>query len=631
MPLPSSSIFPPASASYIRFPSRRSVVHSTEGIVSCSQPLAAQCGLGILRAGGNAADAAVAVGKSSATCTPIREENEQFSVNKGGCAAAALNVTEPCSTGIGGDVFLLFWDAKQKKVNAMNGSGRSGAKYDIDKVRGALGLKDGDRGNIPMTSIHAITVPGAPAGWFDTHQNFGSGKVSMSDILAPAIKLAEKGFPVSEITSHSWNLHEKLLREASPNYRELLKRDPSAKDGFRAPHAGEIMKNPDLARTFRTLAEEGREGFYTGRIAEEIIKQIKARGGYMELDDLKHHLDSKSEPVDPISIKFYGQGLRDSPESQGGIELWEHPPNGQGIVALMSMGIIQELEKQGKIPTFKPEDFNTAPYLHAIIESLRIAFSDTNWFVADPNVAEVPVKAMISPQYLAERAKLFDATKASQPMEPGKPHEFVSPALQTSDTVYFAVTDSEGNAASFINSNYEAFGSGIIPEGCGFTLQSRGANFSLDKSHPNRLEPRKRPYHTIIPGMATNISDGSLHSAFGVMGLFMQPQGHVQVLLGQIVGKLNPQQALDAPRVCIGGKMHEGKIMDWTVHVEDGMSQETVDGLIKLGHKVEIMSGIGRSMFGRGQIIRQSVDPVEGTPLWSAGSDMRADGAAYPL
>lgn len=391
------------------------------------------------------------------------------------------------------------------------------------------------------------------------------------------------------------------------------------------------MKNPNLAKTFRTLGEEGSEGFYSGRIAQEIIKAVKDKGGNLELDDLKHHLDTQSEPVEPISLKFSGQGLRDDPESKGGIELWEHPPNGQGIVALMSLGIIQELEKQGKIPTFSPENHNTAPYLHAVIESLRIAFSDARWFVADPNVTEVPIKTLVSSDYLAERAKLFNAAKASDPVDPGNPHKFISPALQTSDTVYFAVSDSEGNAASFINSNYEAFGTGIVPKGCGFTLQARGAGFSLDKNHPNRLEPRKRPYHTIIPGMATNISDGSLHSAFGVMGLFMQPQGHVQTLLGQIVGKLNPQQALDAPRVCIGARMHESDVIDWTVHVEDGMPQATIDGLVSLGHKVEVVTGIKRNMFGRGQIIRHTIDPVDGATVWSAGSDMRGDGAAHPL
>ncbi|KFH42018.1 putative gamma-glutamyltransferase-like protein [Hapsidospora chrysogenum ATCC 11550] len=608
MPLPSASLFPLPSGGFQKFASRRSVVHSTEGIVSCTQPLAAKCGLEVLRAGGNAA------------------------ANRRQTIAAGLNMTEPCSTGIGGDMFILFWDAEKKQVKAMNGSGRSGAKCTLSTIRKNLGIKDDEPGKVPMTSVHAATVPGAPAGWVDTHERFGSSKVTMADILAPAIKLGEQGFPVSEVTAHHWGESERLLRKASPNFAEMLKKDPSARDGCRAPRAGDIMKNPTLAKTFRTLAEEGKAGFYTGRIAEELVNIVKDLGGHLDLDDLKHHLETGSESVDPISIKFTGHGQSPEAGGHGGVELWEHPPNGQGIVALMALGLIQELEKLGKIPTFKPEDFNTAAYLHAIIEALRLGFTDASWFVTDPNVRKVPVQGMISPEYLAERAKLFDPAKASDPMEHGQPQHYVSPALQSSDTVYFAVSDAQGNAASFINSNYAGFGTGIIPKGCGFTLQNRGANFSLDSKHPNCLEPRKRPYHTIIPGMATNIADGSLHSAFGVMGGFMQPQGHVQVLLGQVVCGLNPQQALDAPRVCIGAGMPDvGNVMDWTVNVEEGMPEETIEGLKELGHKVKLVTDVDRAMFGRGQIIRYTVDPVDGAPLWSAGSDPRADGAAYPM
>ncbi|KAK2612258.1 hypothetical protein QQS21_001684 [Conoideocrella luteorostrata] len=601
MPLSSSSIH--RNQDIFKFASRRSVVHSTDGIVACTQPLAAKCGLEVLRAGGNAADAAVAV-------------------------AAGLNMTEPCSTGIGGDMFILFWDASTKQVKAMNGSGRAGSKCTLDAVR--MGLKIPDHqshAEIPKSSAHAVTVPGAPAGWVDTVERFGSGKLDMQRILDPAIALGEKGFPVSEVAAHSWRVSESRIRAASPNFAEMLKNDPNAENGVRAPKAGEIMKNPTLAKTFRTLAEQGKKGFYSGRIAEELVHVVQSLGGLLELEDLKHHLDVGSEPVQPISLKFQGQGSGPN----NGVELWEHPPNGQGIIALMAIGIIQELEKQGKIPVFKPEDFNSAPYLHAIIEALRIGFADGSWFVTDPNVSKVPVEGLISQEYLADRAKLFDPNRAVQVHEHGDP-PFVSPALSSSDTVYFTVTDSHGNAASFINSNYAGFGTSIIPKGCGFTLQNRGSNFSLDVEHPNKIEPRKRPYHTIIPGMVTNLSDGSLHSSFGVMGGFMQPQGHVQVLLGQLVGGLNPQQALDAPRICIGGGLPEsGDGIDWTVNVEEGMPHETIEGLRKLGHKVSVVSGTGRGLFGRGQIIRYVVDPVEGTAIWSAGSDMRADGAAYPL
>ncbi|KAF4984718.1 hypothetical protein FZEAL_159 [Fusarium zealandicum] len=604
MTLPTSSIYESPSADLFKFPSRRSVVHSTQGIVAAPQPLAANCGLEVLRAGGNAADAAVAV-------------------------AAGLNVTEPCSTGIGGDMFILYYDAATKQVKSLNGSGRSGAKCTLETIRKDLKVPDGSVGEIPMMSVHAATVPGAAAGWVDTVERFGSGKLSLSQILDPAVKLAENGFPVSEIASQAWQVSEKSLRDASPNFAEMLKKDTAAKDSVRAPRPGEILKNPTLAKTFRTLATEGKEGFYTGRIAEELVKVVQDLGGRLELDDLKHHLETGTETTQPISVKFRGQGLA-SKDADGGVELWEHPPNGQGIVAIMALGIIEQLEKQGKIPAFSPEDFNSTPYLHAIIEALRLGFTDASWFVTDPNVTKVPTEGLISEKYLAERAKVFDPAKAHDALQPGNP-PFVSPALQSSDTVYFTVTDSAGNAASFINSNYGGFGTSIIPKGCGFTLQNRGANFSLDAKHPNKLEPRKRPYHTIIPGMTTNLKDGSLHSTFGVMGGFNQPQATVQVLLGQAVFKLNPQQALDAPRICIGAGMpDEGNVLDWTVHVEEGISEEVVEGLRKLGHKVVVLKGWKRAMFGRGQIIRYTVDP-DGTPVWSAGSDGRADGGAYPL
>lgn len=591
-------------------------MHSTKGIVACTQPLAAKCGIDILAAGGNAADAAVAV-------------------------AAGMNLTEPCSTGIGGDMFCLYYDASTGKVSALNGSGRAGGKCTLETIRSSLGLKDGQQGKIPMDSVHAVTVPGAPAGWVDTVERFGSGKLSMEQILAPAIELGEKGFPVSELTSWFWNRSEKLLRAASPNFAEMLKKDPSAPDGVRAPRPGDIMKNPTLAKTFRTLATEGKKGFYTGRIAEELVKVVKDLGGHLEVEDLAHHLEVGSEPVEPISLKFRGQGLKKSlkRDSNGdlkngeskdvGVELWEHPPNGQGIVALMALGIIQELEAQGKIPTFTPEEHNSTLYIHAIVEALRIAFADASWYVTDPNVKKVPSAELISQAYLAERSQLFDPSKASDILSHGDPYK--SPALQSSDTVYFSVSDSQGNAISFINSNYGGFGTCIIPKGCGFTLQNRAANFSLDKDHPNVIQPRKRPYHTIIPGLVTNLSDGSLHSVFGVMGGFMQPQGHVQTLLGQIVGGLNPQQALDAPRVCIGAGMPDaGNVFDRTVYVEEGMPAETVQGLRELGHNVEVVTGMGRSLFGRGQIIRWTLDTIDQIGVWSAGSDMRGDGAAYP-
>ncbi|KAK4168001.1 putative gamma-glutamyltransferase YwrD [Cladorrhinum sp. PSN259] len=611
MPLTTSSVFPPESVKFMKWPSRRSVIHSTKGMVACTQPLAAKCGIDILNAGGNCADAAVAV-------------------------AAGMNITEPCSTGIGGDMFCLYYDAATGSVSALNGSGRSGERCTLETIRKSLGLKDGVHGEIPMSSVQSVTVPGAAAGWVDTVEKFGSGKLTMEQILSPAIELGEKGFPVSEQTAYFWEKSEKSLRKASPNFSEMLKSDPSSPEGVRAPKAGDVIKLPQLAKTFRTLASEGKKGFYTGRIAEELVSVVQSLGGHLTLSDLQHHLDQPTDSPTPLSLKFTGFGSE-------GVELFEHPPNGQGIVALLALGILQQLESSSVIPSFSAADHNTLPYLHAIIESLRIAFADATWFVTDPSSTSTDFSSLLSPSYLAERAKLFSPDKASTTLHHGNPLQS-SPALRSSDTVYFAVSDSSGNAISFINSNYGGFGTGIIPRGCGFTLQNRGANFSLDSKHPNVLAPRKRPYHTIIPGLVKNLADGSLHSVFGVMGGFMQPQGHVQVLLGQLVGKLNPQQALDASRICIGAGMPPdspgggGGVFDMTVYVEEGIEEKVVEGLRGLGHRVEVVKSDGggegnwqgRALFGRGQVIRWTVDEVDGTGVWSGGSDMRGDGGVYP-
>ncbi|KAF2257571.1 gamma-glutamyltranspeptidase [Lojkania enalia] len=593
------NVYPHQAPEFVHFPSRRSVVHSTRGIVSCTQPLAAAAGLEVLRKGGNAADAAVAT-------------------------AAALNVTEPSQTGIGGDMFCLYYDAKNKKVHALNGSGRSGQHVTIEQIRKELNIPDGVVGQIPMSSVHAVTVPGAAAGWVDVHERFGSGKISLEEVLAPAIALAEKGFPVSELSAYLWEDGERVLKKASPNGAEMLKKDASAPGGCRAPKSGEIMKNPTIANTFKLLGKHGRKGFYEGEVAEQIIKVVSDLGGYLTLDDLKHHGETGSESVDAVSLKYTGQGVGEKTEGHG-IELWEHPPNGQGIVALMALGILQELEKQSKISKWSWKDHNKTEHLHAVIEALRIAFADAHWFVADPNISKVPSAELISQPYLAERAKQFDPKKVLSAAIHG------SPAHIHGDTVYFCASDPDGNAISFINSNYGGFGTGIIPKGCGFTLQNRGANFRLTKDHPNALEPRKRPYHTIIPGLVTNAKDQSLHSVYGVMGGFMQPQGHVQVLLNQEVFKLHPQAALDSPRICIGAGMpkEDGSMSDATIFIEEGIDDKVVQELKALGHNVQWLGGYGRSMFGRGQIIRQHFD--EGIMVWSGASDPRGDGAAMPM
>ena len=413
----------------------------------------------------------------------------------------------------------------------------------------------------------------------------------------------------------------------------MLKTDSRAPDGKRAPRPGELFCNRTLANTFRLLAKNGKAGFYEGPVAEALIQVVQELGGHLTLEDLKHHSQTGTEETKPISLIFSGQNIgavqgkgfdgQPSYASSKGVEVWEHPPNGQGIVALMALGILEELEKSGRIRKFAEEEHNCTEYLHAVIEALRIAFADATWFVTDANHVEVPTERMLSKPYLAERAKIFDPNRASDPPVHG------SPAHNHSDTVYFAITDRDGNGCSFINSNYAGFGTGIIPKGCGFTLQNRGANFSLEEGHPNVFAPRKRPYHTIIPSMITNADDGSLHSVYGVMGGFMQPQGHVQVLLNMLAFKYNPQTALDAPRFCIGAGMpDEGRLMD-TIFLEDGIDEKTEKGLRALGHNVEIIRGFERKRFGRGQVIRCHME--DGRHIFSAGSDPRGDGAALPV
>ena len=391
----------------------------------------------------------------------------------------------------------------------------------------------------------------------------------------------------------------------------MLKTDSKAPGGKRAPRPGELFYNPTLANTFRLLAKNGKAGFYQGPVAEALVEVVQDLGGHLTLEDMKYHLQTGTEETEPISLIFKGQGIgavqskgldgQPSPTaSSQGVEVWEHPPNGK----------------------FAEIEHNCTEYLHALIEALRIAFADAAWYVTDPNFAKVPSKEMISKPYLAERAKLFDPKKVSEHNTHG------SPAHNHSDTVYVATTDRHGNGCSFINSNFGGFGTCIIPKGCGFTLQNRGAGFSLEDGHPNVFAPRKRPYHTIIPSIITNADDGSLHSVYGVMGGFMQPQGHVQVWMNMLAFKNGPQAALDAPRFCIGAGMpDEGNLLD-TVFLEDGISEEVKEGLTALGHNVEMVRGYERGKFGRGQVIRCHME--DGRHVFSAGSDPRGDGAASP-
>lgn len=541
------------------FDSYRSPVLAAHGMVASSQPLATQAGLSILMQGGNAADAAVAT-------------------------AAALNVTEPTSTGIGGDMFALYYDARTQAVTALNGSGRAPAALTIDRIRHDFASYTNEIDStfeIP-DSIHPhnITIPGACAGWFDLIARHGS--LPMDAILAPAIRLAEEGFPVAPLTSHFWELGaETRLKPGNRGLDMLI-------DG-RSPKAGERFRNPNLAHTFRTIAQGGKAAYYQGEIAQKIVAAVQKFGGVLTLADLAAHTSTWDEP---LSTTYRG------------FRVWECPPNGQGLAALLALNILEGFDLAALDP-LSPER------LHLVIESLRLAFTDTNWYVADPAFNPAPLSGLLSKEYAAQRRALINPAHAVTDIQRGSP-------VAGTDTVYFCVVDGQGNACSFIISNYAGFGTGIMPQGCGFTLQNRGNNFSLDPNHPNALAPNKRPYHTIIPGMITR-PDGSLYGPFGVMGGFMQPQGHAQVVIGMLDDGLDPQAALNRLRLCLEPATAQG-----TIALEEGLPAATQAKLAAMGHPVQTVGGYDRALFGRGQIIRRDPTGV----LW-AGSDPRADGCAF--
>jgi gamma-glutamyltranspeptidase/glutathione hydrolase len=525
-------------------------------MVASSQPLASQAGLSILMKGGNAADAAVAT-------------------------AAALNVTEPASTGLGGDCFSLFYDAKTKKISALNGSGRAPAKLSIELLRQQHLVSEAKSVIADLYHAHNITVPGACGGWcamVDKH-----GTMKMADVLAPALELAENGFPVAPLTAHGWGgLVARRLATTLGGSEFLI-------DG-RAPKAGEVFRNPGLARSFREIAKGGADAYYKGEIAKAIAETVQKAGGVMTGDDLAAHETTWHEPI--------GVDYR-------GVRVWECPPNGQGIACLLALNILEGFD----VASIRAE---SAQRLHLLIEAMRVAFADTSWYVADPKFSKVPVKELLSKDYAAQRRKIINPDKATLDTNHGSP-------VAGTDTVYFCVVDGQGNACSFINSNYQSFGTGIVPSGWGFALQNRGNCFSTDPNHPNAVAPRKRPYHTIIPGMMTR-ADGSLYAPFGVMGGYMQPQGHMQVAVAMLDDGLEPQEALNRLRFQIEPAAASGLL-----NLEEGIGEEVVAKLREMGHPIKaVVSGYNRATFGRGQIIRR--DPQSGV-LW-AGSDPRADGCA---
>jgi gamma-glutamyltranspeptidase/glutathione hydrolase len=536
------------------FQSRRSPVYGRRGMVAASQPLAVAAGIKILDQGGNAADAAVAT-------------------------AAALNVTEPGSTGLGGDCFALFFDTQTRQVSALNGSGRAPRSLSLEKLR-----REGFQDTLPPHHPYNITVPGACAGWCDLIERFG--RLPMEKILAPAILLAQEGFPVELVTSYGWQEAANNVLQQSLNGCEMTI------DG-RGPVAGEIFRNPGLAKTLQIIAAGGKKAFYEGGPGEAISAVVKDAGGCLELEDLAVHFSTWENP---ISTTYRG------------IRIWECPPNGQGITALLALNILEGFDLAA-IPRLSSQR------LHLEIEAMRLAFADSRHYVADPGFNPAPLEALLDKGYAARRRSLIHPQIANRAIQHGIPQA-------SSDTVYLSAVDGDGNACSFINSNYMNFGSGIVPSGWGFCLQNRGANFNLDPASANVIAPGKRPYHTIIPAMATYAADNSLYACFGVMGGFMQPQGHTQVIIALVDDGLNPQAALDLPRFCI-----EAEFMQGPVALEEGISYSTAAALAEMGHVIRPVSGFGRSLFGRGQIIRR--DPVSG--VLCAGSDPRSDGCAMCL
>lgn len=529
---------------YYPHPSKRMAVYAQNGMVATSQPLAAQAGLDILRRGGNAIDAAIAT-------------------------AACLTVVEPTSNGIGGDAFALIWSGD--KLYGLNASGRAPKALDA-----SLLAKQGHR-EVPRFGWAAVTVPGIPSAWAELAGKFG--RLPLLRSLASAIRYAENGYPLSPVLSRYW-------QEAFMAYKQALRDDmfcpwfnTFAPDG-RAPRAGEIWRSPDLALTLQKLAESNCRSFYEGELAEKVVHFSQKTGGFLTLSDLAEY---RPEWVQPININYRGY------------EVWEIPPNGHGIVALMALNILDQLD----FPRLRPEE-----NYHLAIEALKLAYADGKAHIAEPSAMRVGLSELLSPSYALERSRLI-GNLALEPA-PGTPPR--------GGTVYLATADKEGNMVSYIQSNYLGFGSGLVVPDTGIALHNRGCNFSLDPGHPNVLQPGKRPYHTIIPGFLTQ--KGRALGPFGVMGGFMQPQGHLQVILNTLDFGLNPQAALDAPRwLWVDGK---------TVEIEHGISEALAEALMRRGH--HIVRSLNSGSFGRGQIIWRNTQGV-----LQGGSEPRADGlvAAY--
>lgn len=519
--------------------SGRSTVYAPNDAVATSQPLATTTALEILAAGGNAIDAAVA-------------------------AAAVLNVTEPHMTGMGGDMFAILWDASSGRLVGLDASGKSGSNINV------AALLAEEEPSVPGSGPRSVTVPGALSGWSALIQEYGT--MTLADILAPAIRIANTGFPVTPIIAQDWAGTVNGLRRDTGAAATFLV------DGA-APEAGDWFQNPDLAQTFQRVADGGPQVFYGGDLGREIVDGLAKLGGYLTLEDLRSH-----EPrwVEPLSIEYKGY------------QLWELPPAGQGIAALQMLKMLEGYD-------FSVMEHNSAEYLHTLIEAKKLAHADLDRYIADPDHMDVQPEALLDATYLSGRAALIDPVRAADRPDPGH-------LATDSETIYLTVADRHGNMISFINSIYGYFGSRVVVPGTGLVLQNRGAGFTLEEGHPNQIAPNKRPLHTIIPAFVTKDREPWL--SYGVMGGSMQPQGHVQVLLNMVEFGMDPQEAIDAARF---------RHFSGTRVAIENLDPEVGSALEALGHQLRDPQGIA---FGGGQAILRLVRG------WAAASDPRKDGMA---
>ena len=531
--------------------STRSEIIAENGMVATSHPLATQIGIDILKKGGNAVDAAIA-------------------------ANAAIGLMEPTGNGIGGDLFAIIWIENNKKLYGLNASGRSPKNLKLEY------FKNNGFSKIPAYGPLPVSVPGCVDGWFEMHEKFGS--LNMKQILKPAINYAENGFPVSELVSYYLGISAKNFGKY-PNFNETY-----LINGF-SPKKGQIFKNKDLANTLKIISEKGRSGFYEGKIAKIMSDFIIDQGGFLSYEDLKNH---KSDWIEPVSTNYRGY------------DVWELPPNGQGIAALQMLNLLEKFD-------IKSMGFGSAEYIHHFVEAKKIAFADRAKYYADMDFNDIPVDFLISKEYADKRRDEIKPTRAARSVKAGE--------IENGDTIYLTVADKDGNMVSLIQSNYRGMGSGMVPPGLGFMLQDRGELFSLDKDHYNVYEPEKRPFHTIIPAFITK--DNKPYISFGLMGGAMQPQGHAQIVINLIDFGMNLQEAGDAPRIRhvsnqqpTGGEMFDGGELS----LESGFDYKEIRKLMKFGHKVIFSLG----SFGGYQAIMYDDE----LGVYFGASESRKDGSA---